>query len=70
LDAIANLRSKKAKAVLIFYANFLSIFSIPDLERLIGLPVVTINQAAIWCALRTTGVKDDIPFWISYLTFT
>ena len=31
------------------------------LEAELGRPVVTSNQAALWCALRTAGIADAIP---------
>lgn len=34
---------------------------IEELELILGRPVVTSNQAAIWCSLRTCGVEDRVP---------
>ena len=34
---------------------------IAALEAELGRPVVTSNQAALWCALRTAGIADAIP---------
>ncbi|MDB5408589.1 MAG: arylmalonate decarboxylase [Rhodospirillales bacterium] len=34
---------------------------IEDLERDLGKPVVTSNQAAAWHSLRTLGIRDSIP---------
>jgi maleate isomerase len=33
---------------------------IEDLERDLGKPVVTSNQAAVWHSLRQLGIKDEI----------
>jgi maleate cis-trans isomerase len=34
---------------------------IEDLEKALNRPVVTSNQAALWCALRTIGLSDVVP---------
>ncbi len=34
---------------------------ISDLERKLGKPVVTANQATIWCALRMVGIDPKLP---------
>ena len=33
---------------------------IPMLERDFGVPVVTSNQASLWCALRALSIRDDV----------
>jgi maleate isomerase len=33
---------------------------IEQLEHDLGKPVVTSNQAAIWCSLRKAGIGDDV----------
>ena len=60
-DLAMSLRSDAADAVFISCANISSIDAIGDLERDLGKPVVTSNQAALWCALRTLGISDVIP---------
>ncbi|WP_435846744.1 hypothetical protein [Streptomyces griseus] len=34
---------------------------LPYLEMDTGRPVVTSNQASLWSALRTLGLRDEIP---------
>ena len=41
--------------------NIHSIDVIEKLETELKRPVVTSNQAALWCALRTLGLKDVAP---------
>ena len=52
---------KKADAYFISCANIHSIDVIADLEKALLRPVVTSNQAALWCALRTLGLPDAAP---------
>jgi maleate cis-trans isomerase len=51
-----SLRNDAADAYFISCANIQSIDVIEDLERVLNKPVVTSNQAALWCALRTLGI--------------
>jgi maleate isomerase len=60
-DTAMALRNSLADAYFISCANIASIDVIDDLERDLGKPVVTSNQAAIWCALRTVGIGEAIP---------
>jgi len=60
-DTALALRNPAADAYFISCANIHSIDVIEDLERDLGKPVVTSNQAAIWCALRTVGFNEAIP---------
>jgi maleate cis-trans isomerase len=60
-DVTLALQRDDADAYFISCANIHSIDVIEDLEQRLGKPVVTSNQAAIWCALRTAGVTDDVP---------
>ncbi len=60
-DEAVALRRDEADAYFISCANISSIEVIDALERRLGKPVVTSNQAALWCALRAAGVDDDIP---------
>jgi maleate isomerase len=60
-DVTASLQRDDADAYFISCANIHSIDVIEDLEARLGKPVVTSNQAAIWCALRTAGIGDDVP---------
>jgi maleate cis-trans isomerase len=60
-DMAMGLRNDAADAVFISCANISSIEVIDNLERDLKKPVVTSNQAALWCALRTLGFSDAIP---------
>ena len=60
-DAALALQHDEADAYFISCANIHSIDVIEDLEERLGKPVVTSNQAAIWCSLRTAGMEDVVP---------
>jgi maleate isomerase len=60
-DTAMALCSPLTDAYFISCANIHSVDAIEDLERDLGKPVVTSNQAAIWCALRTVGINEAIP---------
>jgi maleate isomerase len=60
-DMAMGLRNDAADAYFISCANIQSIDVIADLERDLKKPVVTSNQAALWCALRTLGLPDVVP---------
>jgi maleate isomerase len=60
-DTTMALRNDRADAYFISCANIRSIDVIEDLERDLKKPVVTSNQAALWCALRTLGFSDVVP---------
>jgi maleate isomerase len=59
-DLAMSLRNESADAYFLSCANISSIEVIDDLERALGKPVVTSNQAALWCALRTLGLDDKV----------
>ena len=60
-DMTLSLKNDAADAYFISCANIRSIDVIEDLERDLNKPVVTSNQAALWCALRTLGFSDVVP---------
>jgi len=60
-DTAIALRSDSADTYFLSCANIHSIEVIEDLERALGKPVVTSNQAALWCALRKAGIGDAVP---------
>jgi maleate cis-trans isomerase len=60
-DMAMSARNDAADAIFISCANISSIEIIADLERDSKKPVVTSNQAALWCALRTLGLSDVVP---------
>jgi maleate cis-trans isomerase len=49
-----------ADGVLISCGGLRTFEVIETLERDLGLPVVTSNQAALWAGLRMTNVKDPV----------
>ena len=59
-DTAMALRNDSAEAYFLSCANIQSIDVIEVLERDLGKPVVTSNQAAIWCSLRMAGIRDDV----------
>jgi maleate cis-trans isomerase len=61
LDTARALRRDEADAYFISCANISSIDVIETIEAELGRPVVTSNQAAIWCSLRTVGINDVVP---------
>jgi len=60
-DMALALKDDRAEAYFISCANIHSIDVIEDLEKALQRPVVTSNQAALWCALRTLGLPDLVP---------
>ncbi|MFL2668418.1 MAG: hypothetical protein ACJ0HT_02455 [Alphaproteobacteria bacterium] len=58
---VLAMRNDEADAYFISCANIHSIDVINALEKELGKPVVTSNQAALWRALRLAGVEDSIP---------
>ena len=59
-DLAMALRNDSADAYFISCSNIHSIDVIEALERDLGKPIVTSNQAAIWCALRMAGIRDEV----------
>ena len=60
-DTAMSLRNDAADAYFISCANIQSIDVIEDLERDLSKPVITSNQAALWCSLRAAGIRDAVP---------
>jgi maleate isomerase/arylmalonate decarboxylase len=48
----------EAEALVISCTDFATLDGVPQLERALGKPVVTSNQATFWAALRAAGVAD------------
>ncbi len=62
LDAASAL-AEEAEAADVFFiscANISAIDVIDELEGRLGKPVITSNQAALWSALRTIGIGDNV----------
>lgn len=53
---VVDLNDPAADGVIISCTNYRSMDSIEPLERDIGKPVITSNQAMLWDALRTVGI--------------
>ena len=65
-DALAHARSvdrPEAQALMISCTDFATLEAVRELERTLGKPVVTSNQATFWAALRAAGVDDRLPFF-------
>jgi maleate cis-trans isomerase len=60
-DATLSLRHDDADAYFISCSNTHSVDVIERLEQVLGKPVVTSNQVALWCALRSIGLADVVP---------
>jgi maleate cis-trans isomerase len=41
--------------------DFATLEAVPELERALGKPVVTSNQATFWAVLRAARVDDRFP---------
>jgi maleate isomerase len=59
-DTAMAMRNDNADAYFLSCANIHTIDVIGELERDLGKPVVTSNQAALWCSLRAAGIRDDV----------
>lgn len=59
-DMALALKDDRAQAYFISCANIHSIDVIEDLEKALQRPVITSNQVALWCALRTIGLPDAV----------
>lgn len=60
-DMATRLKNDRADAYFISCANIHSVDVIEELEEALRRPVITSNQAALWCALRTLGLRDTVP---------
>jgi maleate cis-trans isomerase len=54
-------RASAADAVAILATDFRTFEVLDTLERDLGLPVVSSNQAVLWWALRACGVRERLP---------
>lgn len=59
-DTALSLKRDNADCYFLSCANIHSIDVIEKIEAAVGKPVVTSNQAALWCALRTLGLDDKV----------
>jgi maleate isomerase len=58
---VADLDHPGAQAVVLLATDLPSFAALPELERQLGRPVLTSNQALLWSALRTAKVEARIP---------
>jgi maleate isomerase len=61
LDLARNKRTDRADAYLVSCTAVRSAEVIGELERELGRPVVTSNQAIAWYCLRKAGIQDKVP---------
>ena len=59
-DATIACRNDRADAYFITCTNVRAMGAIERLEKDLGKPVITSNQALLWHALRTAGIRDAI----------
>ena len=60
-DLAVSMRDDAADAYFLSCANIQAIDVIEELERTLARPVVTSNQAVLWCSLRKAGIADVLP---------
>ena len=60
LENVVSMKNDYADAYFISCANIQSVDVIEALEGELGKPVVTSNQAALWCAMRLAGIFDKV----------
>ena len=61
LQSVLEHTPKESEAVFLPGAAWRAMEVAEELEQRLGKPVVTVNQAAIWLALRKVGVTRPIP---------
>ena len=65
LEAVAgharSVMTAEAEALLLSCTDFPTLKLIPDLERELGVPVISSNTATLWRCLRLAGIADDRP---------
>lgn len=57
---VDSLKIADAEAIVLLATDLPTFGMIADIERKTGLPVITSNQALLWSAMRTLGLKDRI----------
>ena len=61
LATLTDMRDDRADVYFASCANIRAIEIIEEMEARLNRPVLTSNQVALWCALRTVGIEEDIP---------
>jgi maleate isomerase len=62
-DAILEVNGKDVDVILQVGTNLAMARLAPEAERWLGKPVIAINTAIYWHALRAAGITDKIPGW-------
>jgi len=57
---VDSLKIADAEAIVLLATDLPTFGMIADIERKTGLPVITSNQALLWSAMRTLGLKDRL----------
>jgi maleate isomerase len=60
-DQIIAACPPSADGIMIAGTGFRCVAIIDKLERQLGIPVITANQASLWCSLRLSGVDAKVP---------
>ncbi len=60
-DCVAEMQDDLVDAYFVSCANIHATYVIEKLEERLDRLVLTSNQVALWCAMRTAGIDDDIP---------
>jgi maleate isomerase/arylmalonate decarboxylase len=63
LEHVRSVDRPDAQGLIISCTDFATLEAVPQLERALGKPVVTSNQATFWAALRAAGVDDRFRFF-------
>jgi len=61
LDLVRGVDHAETQALVVSCTDFPTFGLIDELERELGKPVVTSNQATLWAALRAAGLVDVLP---------
>jgi maleate isomerase len=69
-DVALSVDRPEADAVFLSCTNWRTAESIVALERTLGKPVLTSNQATLWACLRTAGLLDTLPRFGRLMTLT
>lgn len=59
-ELVREANTPDAEGVFVSCTNFVTLSKIDAMEKEIGKPVITSNQATFWAALRKIGVNDRI----------
>lgn len=57
---VGKLETSNSEAIVLLATDLPTFGVIAEIERATGIPVITSNQALLWSAMRTLGLKDRI----------